>query len=38
MLPPRKDPIPNPDINMLGTEKDQIIPPQLVIFFLDTNH
>ena len=29
MLPPRKDPIPNQDINILGTKKYQILPPQL---------
>ena len=30
--PPRNDPIPNPDINILGTEKDQSLPPQLAKF------
>ena len=29
MFPPRKDLIPNQDIKMLGTKRDQIIPPQL---------
>ena len=29
MLPLGEDPIPNQDINILGTEKDQILPPQL---------
>ena len=29
MLPPIKDPIPNQDINMLGTEKYQSLPPKL---------
>ena len=29
MSPPRKDPIPNKDIKILGTEKDQSLPPQL---------
>ena len=29
MPPPINDPIPNQDINMLGTEKDQSLPPQL---------
>ena len=28
MSPPRKDPIPNQDINILGTEADKILPPQ----------
>ena len=32
MSPPIKDPIPNQDINMLGTKKDQSIPPQLAKF------
>ena len=32
MLPPRKDLIPNQDINMLGTKKYQILPPQLSKF------
>ena len=32
MTPQRKDPIPNQDINMLGTKKDQILPPQLAKF------
>ena len=31
-MPPRKDPIPNQDINMLGTVKHQIIPPKLPKF------
>ena len=30
--PPRKDLIPNQDINMLGTEKYQSLPPQLTKF------
>ena len=30
--PPRKDPIPNKDINTLGTEKGQSLPPQLPRF------
>ena len=30
--PPRKDPIPNQYINMLGTKKYQILPPQLAKF------
>ena len=29
MSPPRKDPIPNQDINIYGTEKDQVPSPQL---------
>ena len=29
MLPQRKDPIPNQYINMLGTGKDQSLPPQI---------
>ena len=29
MLPPRKDPIPNQDINILGTKTYQSLPPQL---------
>ena len=29
MSPPRKDPIPNQDIIMYGTEKDQSLPPPL---------
>ena len=29
MSPPRNNPILNQDNNILGTEKDQIIPPQL---------
>ena len=29
MSPPRNDPIPNQDINMLGTEKYQSLSPQL---------
>ena len=29
MFPPRKDLIPNQDIKMLGTKRDQILPPQL---------
>ena len=33
MLPQRKDPITNQDINMLGNEKDQSLPPQLSKFF-----
>ena len=33
MLPPRKDPIPNQDINRLGTKKYQSLPPQLAKFF-----
>ena len=32
MSPPRKDIIPNQDINMLGTKKDRIFPPQLSKF------
>ena len=32
MYPQRKDPIPNQYINMLGTEKCQIPPPQLARF------
>ena len=32
MLPPRKDPIPNQDINTLGTKKYQILPPQFAKF------
>ena len=32
--PPRKDPIPNQDINMIRTVKDQNIPPQLLKFCL----
>ena len=32
MSPPRKDPIPNQDINMSGTEKYQSLPPQLARF------
>ena len=32
MLPPRKGPIQNQDINMLGNKKDQILPPQLAKF------
>ena len=31
-LPPRKDPITNPDINMSGTKKDQSLPTQLAKF------
>ena len=31
-FPPRKYPIPNQDINMLGTVKDQSLPPQLPKF------
>ena len=38
MTPQRKDPIPNQDINMLGTKKDQSLPPKLAIFFLDINN
>ena len=29
MSPPRKDPIPNKDINILGTEKDLTLTPKL---------
>ena len=32
MSPPRKDMIPDQDINMLGTEKDQSLPPKLAKF------
>ena len=32
MSPPRKDPIPNQDINMLATKKDQIFPSKLAKF------
>ena len=32
MSPPRKDPIPNQDINMLGTKIYQSLPPQLAKF------
>ena len=32
MSPPRKYPIPNQDINMIGTRKYQILPPQLSKF------
>ena len=32
MSPQRKDPIPNQDIDMLGTEKDQSLPPQWAKF------
>ena len=32
MSPPRKDPIPNQDINSLGTKKYQSLPPQLAKF------
>ena len=32
MSPPRKDPIPNQDINRLGTKKYQSLPPQLAKF------
>ena len=32
MLPPRKDPIPNQDINMLGTKTNQVLTPQLAKF------
>ena len=34
ILPPRKDPIQNQDIDMLDTEKYQILPPQLPKFRL----
>ena len=33
MSPPRKDLIPNQDINRLGNEKDQSLPPQLAKYF-----
>ena len=33
MLPPRKDPIPNQDINILGTKKYQSLPLQLSKYF-----
>ena len=33
MLPPRKDPIPNQDINILGTKKYQSLPLQLSRYF-----
>ena len=32
MLPPRKDPIINQDINIVGTKKDRSLPPQLPKF------
>ena len=32
ILPPRNDPIPNQDINMLGAEKYQYLPTQLAKF------
>ena len=32
MFPPRKDPIPNQDVNMFGTETNQGLPPQLAWF------
>ena len=32
MSPPRKDPIPNQDLNMVGAKKDQNIPTQLSKF------
>ena len=32
MLTPRRDPIPNQDINILSTKKDQSLPPQLAEF------
>ena len=33
MSPPRKDPIPNQDINRLSTEKYQSLPPKLAKYF-----